>query len=346
MATRRNLIAYLERARPSARTSSLLGVAALALAGSAVLVNHRAAQAERDHLPKGRFVTVEGVRLHYVEKGSGPPVVFLHGNGAMLEDMLISGVFDHTATAYRAFAFDRSGFGHSERPHDRHWTAAAQASLFAKTFAALGLVRPIVVGHSWGTLVALALALNHPQSTGGLVLASGYYFPTSRSDVALFSPPALPVLGDVISYTVAPLIGEAIGWPLIAKMFAPQPVSPQFEREFPMALALRPSQIKAFSQDTSHMITAARQMSPHYGSITCPTVIMAGDDDRIVNIEPQSQRLHAAIPGSRLDVLNGAGHMIHHLDPARIVRAIDLIATGGITRASMEVEAATWGTRA
>jgi pimeloyl-ACP methyl ester carboxylesterase len=66
----------------------------------------------------------------------------------------------------------------------------------------------------------------------------------------------------------------------------------------------------------------------------------------VVNIERQSQRLHAALPGSRLDVLDGAGHMIHHLDPARIVRAIDLIATGGITRASVRAEAPTWGTPA
>ena len=342
----KNLRAFFKRTRPSARTSSLLGVAALALAGSAVLVNRRAAQAERDYLPKGRFVTVDGVRLHYVEKGSGPPVVFLHGNGAMVEDMLISGVVEHTASAYRSIVFDRPGFGHSERPGDRYWTAAAQALLFARTFAQLGIGSSIVVGQSWGTLVALALALNHPQSVGGLVLASGYYFPTARSDVALFSLPSMPIAGDLISYTVAPIIGEAIGWPLIAKMFAPQPVSPKFEREFPMPLALRPSQIKAFSQDTSHMITAAQQLSPRYGTITCPTVIMAGDADRIVNVERQSQRLHGAIPGSRLAVLNGAGHMIHHLDPARMVRAIDLIATGGITRASMQEEAATWGTRA
>jgi hypothetical protein len=57
LAKRTNLSAYLERARPSTRTSSLLGVAALALAGSAVVVNRRAAQAERDYLAKGRFVT-------------------------------------------------------------------------------------------------------------------------------------------------------------------------------------------------------------------------------------------------------------------------------------------------
>ena len=266
----RNLRTYLKRSRPSARTSSLLGVAALALAGSAVLVNRRAAQAERDYLPKGRFVTVDGVRLHYVEKGNGPPVVFLHGNGAMVEDFLISGVVDQASSAYRAIVFDRPGFGHSDRPQDRSWTAAAQAALFARTFAQVGIGSPIVVGHSWGTLAALALAINHPQSVGGLVLASGYYFPTARSDVALFSPPSIPILGDVISYTVAPIIGETIGWPLITKMFAPQPVSPKFEREFPMPLALRPSQIKAFSQDTSHMITAAQQLSPRYRTIDLP----------------------------------------------------------------------------
>jgi pimeloyl-ACP methyl ester carboxylesterase len=84
-----------------------------------VLVNRRAAQAEREHLPKGTFVTVDGVRLHYLERGSGPPVVFLHGNGAMVEDMLISGVIDRAASTYRAVVFDRPGFGHSERRRDR-----------------------------------------------------------------------------------------------------------------------------------------------------------------------------------------------------------------------------------
>ena len=161
--------------------------------------------------------------------------MFLHGNGAMVDDMLISGVIDHTARQYRAIAFDRPGFGHSERPRSRSWTAVAQAALIAKALARLGIEQPIVVGHSWGTLVALALALDHPRSVSGLVLASGYYFPTARADAALLSPPSIPLLGDAISYTVAPLIGEITGPPMM-KMFAPQPVSPRFEREIPWPL--------------------------------------------------------------------------------------------------------------
>ena len=91
MPLKNTLAAYLPSSRSAKRQSSILGVAALALAGSAILVNRRAARAEREHPPKGAFVTVDGVRLHYVVRGSGRPVVFLHGNGAMVEDMLISG---------------------------------------------------------------------------------------------------------------------------------------------------------------------------------------------------------------------------------------------------------------
>ena len=119
MPLKNTLAAYVPRSRSAKRQSSILGVAALALAGSAILVNRRAAKAEREHPAKGSFVTTDGVRLHYLERGAGRPVVFLHGNGAMVEDMLISGVIDHAARQYRAIAFDRPGFGHSERPRSR-----------------------------------------------------------------------------------------------------------------------------------------------------------------------------------------------------------------------------------
>jgi hypothetical protein len=106
-----DLRSYLPSSQQAKRGGGFLAAGALALA-----VNRRAATAERCHPPLGSFVTSEGVRLHYVEQGSGPPVVFLHGNGVMIEDMLISRVFDQTARSSRAIAFDRPGFGHSERP--------------------------------------------------------------------------------------------------------------------------------------------------------------------------------------------------------------------------------------
>jgi pimeloyl-ACP methyl ester carboxylesterase len=315
----------MQRGGRSAKIGSLIGVAGVALAGAALIAHRHAREAERRYPPLGRFVAPGGTRLHYIEHGRGQPVVFLHGNGAMVEDLLISGVIDRAARRYRAIAFDRPGFGHSGRPRGRSWTAGAQASILAEAFRLLGIERPIVVGHSWGTLVALALALDHPRHVAGLVLASGYYYPTPRKDVALFSVPAIPVVGDLLRHTVAPLIGEAMAPRLIERMFSPQGVSPRFAERFPVALTVRPSQIRAFAEDSAHMIAAAEMLSGRYGSLFPPAAILAGDADEIVSYR-QAQRLHGEVAGSRLEILRGGSHMIHHMAPERIVQAIDAVA--------------------
>ena len=324
MAAFRQLAAIARDAR-SRRIGGLIGVAGLGLAGAALITQRHAREAERRYLPLGRRISLSGTRLHYIERGNGRPVVFLHGNGAMLDDLLISGVVDHAARRYRAIAFDRPGFGHSERPRGRNWTAAAQASLLVEAFKHLGIERPIIVAHSWGTLVALALALDHVRHVSGLVLISGYYYPTRRKDVAVFSLPAIPVVGDLLRYTVAPLIGEAIAPRLIERMFSPQGVSPRFAHEFPLPLTLRPSQIRAFAEETAQMIGTAETLSERYSSLFPPTSILAGDADEIVS-HRQAQRLHGDVAGSRLEILRGGSHMVHHIAPQRVAQAIDVVA--------------------
>ena len=121
--------------RPGAITIAL-GVAA-ALGGAALYNRAQARRAERDNPPVGRFLEVDGTRLHYLDEGPAdvattgvggdPPVVLLHGNTVTLDDWIVSGVFDLIARSRRVVAFDRPGFGYSERPRDRSWTPAAQA---------------------------------------------------------------------------------------------------------------------------------------------------------------------------------------------------------------------------
>src|SRR3954463_831373 len=128
----------------------------------------RALGAEQGHRPPGRFVEVDGVRVHYIARGKGRPVVLIHGNGTMAEDFLICGLLDQLAQHYRVIAVDRPGFGHTERPRHRVWTASAQAHLAHRVLERLNVERPIVVGHSWGTLVALALATGRWREIRGL----------------------------------------------------------------------------------------------------------------------------------------------------------------------------------
>src|SRR5690349_19886652 len=109
------------------RTGTILGLAAAAVAGAALFNAVRARKAERDHPPAGRFVAVDDVRLHSLERGEGPPVVLIHGNVVTAEDWVWRGVFDRVAERHRVIAFDRPGFGYSDRPHGHLWTATQQA---------------------------------------------------------------------------------------------------------------------------------------------------------------------------------------------------------------------------
>ena len=305
--------------------------AAALLSAAAVVVHRKVAQAEADNPPVGTFIDVEGVRLHYLERGSGTPVVLLHGNGSMIQDFTLSGVMDALAQQHRVIAFDRPGFGYTTRPEGRIWDQEAQARLLKSAFGQLGIERPVLVGHSWGTMVANAFALAYPQSVSRLVLMSGYYFPTPRLDVPVMSLPAVPGIGTVLRHTLSPLISRMM-WPLIRKqLFAPAEVSASFMK-WPVWMTLRPSQLRASAAETAMMIPGAMQMSDRYGELTMPVTVLAGDGDKIVDTAMQSGRLHEVLPQSTLQVVPGAGHMVHHIDARAAITAILGESGGDATR--------------
>ena len=304
-------------------------VAAVATVGVLVIsasVNRRLAKtAEHDNPPAGQFLEVSGVRLHYVERGSGTPLVLLHGNGSMIQDFESSGLIDLAAKSYRVIVFDRPGFGHSDRPRNVIWTPAAQAELINSALNRLGVSPAIVLGHSWGASVAIALALKYPSLVQGLVLASGYYYPTFRPDVLALSAPAVPFVGDVLGHTLSPIVSRLM-WPLImAKIFGPRSVPKKFEG-FPKEMALRPSQIHASAAELALMIPGAFHFSDEYANLKMPVAIVAGDEDRLVDIDAQSSRLHSDIPQSKFHRVPETGHMVHQTATGVVMSAINEVA--------------------
>ena len=308
-----------------------LGIAVIAagtvLGACALYVQWSARQALHRNPPQGRFLTVDGVRLHYLDTGGKkPPILLLHGNGSMVKELEISGMIEHLSAQHRVVAFDRPGFGHSERPRGRTWTPAAQADLLQAAMRSLGLKSAIVLGHSWGTLVALELALRHPRFVKSLLLIGGFYFPEARRDVALVSVAALPVLGDVMRYTITPILAKLLSRYAMRKIFAPRPVSEGFLRQFPVDLATRPINIRAAAEDLALMMPATEALEARYGRIRKPTIIIAGADDGIVNVDRHAARLHSQIEGSELYLLPHDGHMVHHHAPLTILQAVERLA--------------------
>jgi pimeloyl-ACP methyl ester carboxylesterase len=303
------------------RRPAIVAAVAVALAGTALAVNWQARRLERKYPPIGKFVTVNGVRLHYLEAGEGPPVVLLHGNASMLDDPAL-GILDSLSRKYRVIAFDRPGFGYSDRPRDRVWTPEAQAALFRDAFAALGLDRPVLYGQSFGAVVVIAFALDHPDATRGVVAASGYYYPILRLDSAIAWMNYLPVIGPVLRNTLTPLEGVALGRMAVRMLFDPAPVPSTYE-EFPAGLALRPGQLRASAEDGTTLRAWAKRNESRYGAIRVPVMLVHGANDRAVDHEAHSLRLSREIPGARLRIFPETGHMVHHTRAREVIDAID-----------------------
>jgi pimeloyl-ACP methyl ester carboxylesterase len=312
---------------PATRPGLWAGAALLGAALTATWVERQSRRAERTQPPAGQLLEIDSVRLHVVERGEGPPVVLIHGNMVSQRDFEASGLMGRLARNHRVIAFDRPGFGHSSRPRDRLWTPTAQAELLHAALAHLGVEQAVVVGHSMGAMVALALALDHPEDVRRLVLLGGYYYPTARVDALLTVPVALPVLGDVMRYTVTAVSALLMLKGLVRAMFAPRDVPADFMATLSKEMMVRPIQLRANAEDAAFMIPQAKASAARHQELRMPVAILAGAEDKVIDVEANAERLHREISGSTLAIVPGAGHMVHHAAPDEVVAAIDRLET-------------------
>lgn len=299
-------------------------VAAVTTLGASAQAHRAAARAaEARNPPKGTLLDIDGIPTHVHIEGRGRPIVLVHGNGAMAEDFLSSPLHAMLVRRFTVHTIDRPGFGHTRRPDGWDPSPEAQGRFILRVMRRLGLRRPVVVGHSWGTLPVLSLAIEEPSAVAAIVLASGFYHPPEDGSGSVAAWPSIPGLGDLLRGAITPAIGRMM-WPtFVRKVFAPNPVTEGFEEGFPKALALRPSQLKAVSQDTRAMAPGARRVVGRIKDLTVPLVLIAGREDAIVDTDRHSVRLAREVPDSRLHLVPHAGHMIHHVAPDRVLAAVD-----------------------
>jgi pimeloyl-ACP methyl ester carboxylesterase len=112
------------------------------------------------------------------------------------------------------------------------------------------------------------------------------------------------------------------------KMFGPAGVPEKFQ-EFPSEMAMRPSQIRASAAESALMIPGAFALRNGYGDLKMPVVIIAGQDDRLIDMDDQSAQLHREVTQSTFHSVSGSGHMVHQTATKRVMAAIDEAAAQG-----------------
>ena len=266
--------------------------------------------------PQGRFIEVDGVRLHVVDSGDkpgqiGPPLLFLHGLLGQLNH------FSFALTALfperRVVLLDRPGSGFSQAAPSQ--SLAAQADLAAKVIALLNLDKPLVVGHSFGGAVGIgAGARSSRMSVGGLALVAPLTHPFAPSQVIAGLGVGNAFARWFGAWTLGPIVAMTrIG--LTQRMvFAPDLQISGFWTRAGGFLALRPSPMIAAARELRVSPKELAGMTARYAALTVPAGVLFGDGDVVLDPQAQGPAFCAKAPKAELTMIDG-GHMLPMTQP-------------------------------
>ncbi|MEL6677563.1 MAG: alpha/beta hydrolase [Pseudomonadota bacterium] len=278
--------------------------------------------------PSGAFVTVDGAKVHYVRKGSGPALVLIHGASGNLRDWTFQHV-DRLAEQYDVIAIDRPGHGHSDRV-PRGDDPRVQARHMQKALAALGVERAVVAGHSFGGTVALAWAVTLPETVSGLCLIAAPSHRWEGSVAKIYVLTDHWLLGPLIAFLYPLVASDRLIRDTLDRVFAPGSAPDGYADHIHPNLALRYNSVRWNAADVARLKPRVVEMTQHYPALTMPIEMIHGTGDETVPFDIHTARLIDAVPNGTLTKLEGVGHMPHHTRAAEVFAALDrLRATAG-----------------
>lgn len=263
-----------------------------------------------------------GRSLHALRRGAGPDVVLLHGALNTHYDWL-TGPADALADAARVTLVDRPGHGLSRRPRFVG-TPRDQASQIASGLERLGIRRAVLVGHSFGALVSLALAERFPERVAALVLVAPLAFPEPRLlEHSLLAPRSVPLMGPLLSRigTRSGFDRAALEW-LQELMFSPDPMPAHWKQGFPYEQVLDSDTLVHEGEDAASVLPLSPAGMIDLRRIEAPVHILIGGNDRVVQQEGQGKALARLLRNGRHTEIEGAGHMLHHSHPDLVLGAV------------------------
>lgn len=270
-----------------------------------------------------RHVDVGGIDVAYVDSGGdGPPIVLVHGLSSSL------GFWEHQvptlSRTHRVLALDLPGYGASGRP-DAPFTPPWYADVVSGFMDALGVPSAVVLGHSMGGQIALTLALDHPGKVDALVLSAPAGFERFSPGTAGFVKDwwhegrALEATEEELRHTFTRVVFNR--------------PDEGVERFLEERVRLRDTpEFAATSVAVSRSIAGMfdHPVLDRLGGIGVPTLIVFGTDDRMIpnpiftggRTRSIAEAGHAAIAGSELVMIPGAGHTVHHDAPVEFDAAV------------------------
>src|SRR6202020_2752905 len=230
---------------------------------------------------------------------------------------------DRLALHRRVILIDRPGHGWSSGANEETSTPAAQGRMIEEALQKLGTGPVVLVVHSWAGALGARMALDYPERVAGLVMLAPVAYPW-RGGVGWYNKVVTtPVVGPLLAYTITLPLGLFLTEPGARGVFLPQIMPNGFVKNTATPLLLRPREFLANARDLVTLKAAVTEQTPRYGNIKAPTVVISGDTDDTVSTQIHSRPFAAAVPGARLIVLRGVGHMVQYAATDLVIHEID-----------------------
>lgn len=277
-----------------------------------------------DPKPTGDFALVNGKKIRYSEEGQGPVLLLIHGSAGSIEDweptrtMLLKG--------HRVIAVDRPGQGHSDAVEADN-QLAAQADILAEWLKQRTSDRAVLVGHSYGGGVALAMAVRHPAHVRGVVHVAGVGSPErAKRNKQAWSPLfRIPWLRGIIAQLAGRILARRVIRQGLEDAFDPERsfLTEAFvERNF--ALWSQPRIQIARTLEIDRLYHDLAEIAPLWPSIKAPVYLLAAGGDR--SVSPDTAReLFRQIPYASIQILPNASHMLPVTQPKAIAAAVSRV---------------------
>ncbi|MDE4173233.1 alpha/beta fold hydrolase [Phaeobacter sp. PT47_59] len=299
-----------------------ISLAALALPAALLGATHlstrrMAREAEALVPPVGQFHQTPHGRLHYVEMGQpdAQPLVLIHGLAGQLQHFTYA-LAHRLATDFRVIALDRPGCGYSTRNSDTLARLPAQAEMIQNLLDAKGIKNPVLVGHSLGGAVSLAMALAAPENVRGLaLLAPVTHSVAGGPDVFKGLIVNSPMMRRLMANTVAIPAAKRTAETMLTQIFAPEACPDDFLDRAGGVLGLRPQSFITASADATMIDQAITEQARRYArDLRTPGGVLFGADDTVLNAKEQGRSMEAY--GLRCRIEPGLGHMLPITQPA------------------------------
>ncbi|WP_372760045.1 alpha/beta fold hydrolase [Pseudoalteromonas sp.] len=250
-------------------------------------------------LPLGHFVTLEsGLKLHYLEQGQGPVVIWLHGSGPGASGFSnFKGNYPEFADAgYRNIVLDLPGFGRSDKPDDVNYDLAFFVTALNGFISALALPKVTLLGNSLGGAIALGQALDHPDTVERLILMAPGGVEERETYFAMEG-----IVRMVEVYSRGPMGVAQMREVMSLQLFDSEVLSDDILAERAAVAVTQPANLF-----TTMMVP---NMTERLGELNCPVLGFWGTNDKF-NPHQGMHKILDNVPTARFIMLNRCGHWV------------------------------------